>query len=269
MCVFPKVVRTLWSHAGKYLVLVESGNPQGFALVQEARDIILGIGSHRDDNPTTATTNSKTSRYGKATSHRGKKHPKNKGGGIGGRAMPKVHGNRSGGGGSDAHVLAPCPGDAKCPRVGTSKPCHFPIRVRLKALHAASCVCRVQLAGCLLLAGRTICCALTLTADVSLIFSPSTPLPPFKNKQTIKQIYPIQQYLTSLTLAHFLFGNVTRARAHTRSSPRSSPPSSCRRCTRKACRICRKRHAMASGRKRFLTWCLREVNETTAPPAFC
>ena len=152
VCVFPKVVRTLWSHAGKYLVLVESGNPQGFALVQEARDIILGIGSHRDDNPTTATTNSKPSRYGKATSHRGKKHPKNKGGGIGGRAMPKVHGNRSGGGGSDAHVLAPCPGDAKCPRVGTSKPCHFPIRVRLKALHAASCVCRVQLAGCYLLA---------------------------------------------------------------------------------------------------------------------
>ena len=38
------VIRTLWAHTSGYLVLVESGNPQGFALVQEARDVVLSIG---------------------------------------------------------------------------------------------------------------------------------------------------------------------------------------------------------------------------------
>ena len=34
----------------------------------------------------------------------------------------------SSGGGGGAHVVAPCPSEARCPRVGTSRPCHFPLR---------------------------------------------------------------------------------------------------------------------------------------------
>jgi hypothetical protein len=30
--------------------------------------------------------------------------------------------------GVDAHVLAPCPGEALCPKAETDRPCHFPVR---------------------------------------------------------------------------------------------------------------------------------------------
>lgn len=70
-----KVLDTLWGHAKGALILIESGNAQGFSLIHEARERLELL--------------------------------------------------------SDCAIVAPCPHSARCPKVGTRRPCHFPVRVEV------------------------------------------------------------------------------------------------------------------------------------------
>lgn len=41
-----EVLQNLWEHAGQLLLLVEPGTPAGFAVIKEARELLLGMGAH-------------------------------------------------------------------------------------------------------------------------------------------------------------------------------------------------------------------------------
>lgn len=83
------VIQSLWSLTSGCLVLVESGNRQGFALIDEARSVLAEHAEH--------TAASKASDVS---------------------AAPPA----------EMQMISPCPHMGTCPRAGTDTPCHFPLR---------------------------------------------------------------------------------------------------------------------------------------------
>eukprot|EP00053_Salpingoeca_punica_P013846 m.125441 g.125441 ORF g.125441 m.125441 type:complete len:529 (-) comp16319_c1_seq12:1204-2790(-) len=92
-------LKTLWAKTEDYLVLIELGNPAGFAAILEARDTLLPL--------------------------------------LGDKGS-EVNSSSESGSESAGHIFGPCPHAGTCPLAETKRPCHFPVRAGLPSHLALS-----------------------------------------------------------------------------------------------------------------------------------
>ncbi|GLC44611.1 hypothetical protein PLESTF_001658400 [Pleodorina starrii] len=103
-----RLVRELWDRCGDVLVLVEPGTPRGFAVIAEARELVLS----REGRKRAQLEAAAAGAYGGAQP-----------GGGDSATDPRVIGKLKGAG---AHVVAPCPHDGICPMLASKRNwCHF------------------------------------------------------------------------------------------------------------------------------------------------